>query len=226
MKKQLLIWILSAGFALFPSAKINAQIPILDIIKAGITKVIKAVDLKIQRLQNQTVWLQSAQKVIENTMSELHLNEITGWVQNQKDLYSNFYTGLREVKSIITYYHRIKEITQKQTQLIAQYNQAWRMIQADRHFTPKEISTMAGVYSGILEATLQNVNQLFTVINSFITQMSDAKRLELINQVASTVDTNYGDLLQFNNQNAMLSLSRTRDQNDAAMVKWMYGLQP
>jgi RNA binding exosome subunit len=85
---------------------------------------------------------------------------------------------------------------------------------------------MAGVYSGILEATLQNVNQLFTVINSFITQMSDAKRLELINQVASTVDTNYGDLLQFNHQNALLSLSRTKDQHDAAMVKWMYGLQP
>lgn len=226
MKKQLLIGIFCAGFALLPSAKINAQIPILDIIKAGITKVIKAVDLEIQRLQNQTVWLQSAQKLIENTMSELHLNEITGWVQNQKDLYSNFYSGLWEVKSIISYYHRIREITQKQAYLIAQYQQAWRMIQGDRHFTAQEISYMAGVYSGIMEATLQNVDQLFTVINSFSTQMSDAKRLELINQVAATVDSNYGDLLQFNQQNALLSLSRTKDAQDAAMVKWMYGLNP
>ena len=54
-----------------------AQDPITLIIKEGIKKVIVAVDLKIQRLQTKTIWLQNAQKVIENAMSKLKLNQIT-----------------------------------------------------------------------------------------------------------------------------------------------------
>ena len=33
----------------------NAQLAIAEVIKAGIKKVVKAVDLKIQRLQNKTI---------------------------------------------------------------------------------------------------------------------------------------------------------------------------
>src|ERR1700691_3659973 len=59
----------------------NAQpAAIIAVIKEGITKVIKAVDLKIQRLQTQTIWLQNAQKEIENVMSKVKLDEISGWV--------------------------------------------------------------------------------------------------------------------------------------------------
>ena len=54
-----------------------AQDPISVIIKEGIKKVIVAVDLKIQRLQNKTIWLQNAQKTIENTMSKLKLDQIS-----------------------------------------------------------------------------------------------------------------------------------------------------
>ena len=46
------------------SNKAVAQDPITLIIKEGITKVIVAVDLKIQRLQNETIWLQNAQKTL------------------------------------------------------------------------------------------------------------------------------------------------------------------
>ena len=74
---------------LFFSVELHAQIPILDIIKQGITKVIVAVDLKIQRLQNKTIWLQNAQKTLENSMSKLHLDEISDWVERQRNLYSS-----------------------------------------------------------------------------------------------------------------------------------------
>jgi hypothetical protein len=47
-----------------PATNLKAQTGILEIIKAGVIKVIKAVDLKIQRLQNKTIWLQNAQKVL------------------------------------------------------------------------------------------------------------------------------------------------------------------
>lgn len=203
---------------------VQAQIPIADVIKQGVTKVIKAVDLQVQRLQNKTICLQNAQKVVENSMSQLHLNEITDWVQKQKDLYSDYYKGLSQVKSAITYYHQIKDISTKQTQLIAEYKHAWNTVQHDNHFTASELKYISQVYSGILDETVKNVDALLLVVNSFVTQMSDAKRIEIINSVADKVDQNYSDLHQFNNQNALLSLQRAKDGNEVHMVKAMYGL--
>ena len=80
--------------AMAPLQPAQAQIPIAEIIKAGIIKVIKAVDLKIQRLQNKTVWLQNAQKVLENEMSKLNLTEIGDWANRQKELYANYFDEL------------------------------------------------------------------------------------------------------------------------------------
>ncbi|MGN6212063.1 conjugal transfer protein TraI [Parafilimonas sp.] len=220
MKKLIVLLAICSVF----TVRTNAQFGIGQIIKLTVTKVIKAIDLQVQRIQNKTVVLQNAQKVVENTMSELHLNEITGWVQKQKDLYSSFYKDLWKVKTIITDYHRVKEIAERQAQLVSEYQHAWNMLRQDKHFTADEINYMAQVYSGILNQTVQNINQLFTVVNSFTTQMSDAERMEIINNVNDEVNKNYNDLHQFNTQNSLLTLSRTKDENDAAMVKWMYSL--
>lgn len=204
---------------------VHAQIPVVAIIKAAVKKVIKAADLKIQRLQNETIWLQNAQKVLENTMSKLKLDEISDWVTKQKDLYQDYFDELYRVKTIIAYYNRIREITALQKRLVDEYQRVWGQLKQDKHFTAWELAYMEQVYSGMLDESLKNIDQLFLVVNSFTTQMSDAQRLTIINAAADRIAQNYSDLLQFNAQNAMLSLQRAKDANDASMVKAMYGLQ-
>ena len=54
--------------------------------------------------------------------------------------------------------------------------------------------------------------------------MSDAKRLELINNAADQVDTNYDDLMRFNQQNVLLSLQRAKSAYEVETVKKLYGL--
>lgn len=223
MKKICVVLMLCTGLSL-PASRVHAQIPILSVITSAIKKVIKAVDLEVQRLQNQTIVLQNAQKAVENVMSQLHLTDITNWVQKQKDLYSQYYNELMQVKSIIVYYDRVKDIAAKQVQLVNSYKNAWKLLQSDKHFTSDELNYIAQVYSGILDETVQNIGQLTMVVNSFITQMSDAKRMEVINHVAARVDENYSDLQRFNTENGMLSLQRAKDANDAQAVKTMYGL--
>lgn len=210
---------------LHPAQQVIAQDPITEIIKAGIKKVIKAVDLKIQRLQNKTIWLQNAQKVVENTMSELKLNEITDWVEKQRTLYRDYYDELWQVKNVISYYHRVKEITSKQVQLVAEYKRAWALFRQDKHFTADEIKYMGKVYTGILDESVKNIDQIFLVVNSFATQMSDAKRLEIINNAYAQVESNYSDLKAFNRENVLVSLQRAKTKNDVAVVKDLYGLQ-
>ena len=206
-----------------PAEKI-AVLPILEIVKAVTKKVIKAIDLRIQKLQNKTIWLQNAQKKVENVLSKLKLDEISDWTKKQKELYKGYYEELAKVKSVITYYQRIKEITKKQTRLVQEYERAWNLLKQDTHFIESEIVYMERVYNGILEESVKNIDQIFLILDSFTTQMSDLKRLEIINKAADEIDSNYDDLTLFNQQNIMLSLQRAKTEADVNQVKQFYGI--
>lgn len=226
MKKKLiisLVCLLLVSTQARPAEKTMA-LPILEIVKAVTKKVIKAIDLRIQKLQNKTIWLQNAQKQVENVLSKLKLDEISDWTQKQKDLYKGYYEELAKVKSIITYYQRIKEITKKQTQLVQEYERAWNLFKQDRHFKDNEIQYMERVYEGILEESVKNIDQIFLILDSFTTQMSDLKRLEIINKAADQIDGNYDDLILFNQQNILLSLQRAKTEADVDQVKQFYGI--
>lgn len=196
----------------------------IAVIKEAIKAVIKAIDLRIQKLQNKTIWLQNTQKKLENTLSKIKLDEISDWTKKQKNLYKNYYDELMKVKSIITYYQRIRDITQKQVRLVDEYERAWSLFQKDNHFNADELVYMQKVYSGILIESIKNIDQIFLILDSFSTQMSDAKRLEIINTAADQIDANYDDLMLFNRQNILLSLQRAKTKNDVDAVKKFYGI--
>lgn len=206
-----------------PQQEAKAQDPIMEIIKQAVIKVIKAVDLKIQRLQNKTIWLQNAQKTLENKMSQLKLDEIKDWVEKQRKLYDDYFQELRQVKTVLAYYQRVKDIVQRQVQIVAEYKGAWALFRQDKNFTKEELDYMFNIYAGMMEESGKNVDQLFLVVNAFITQMTDAKRLEIINTVADNIEQQYVDIKDFNNQNKMISLQRAVAKGEIDYVKRLYG---
>lgn len=224
MKKWVVIVVLSLALLMSAATHVQAQAGIAQVIAEGIKKVIRAVDLRIQRLQNQTIWLQNAQKTIENTLSKLRLDEITDWVERQRVLYKDYFDELARVKSIIAYYHRVNTIIRRQVQLVNEYKRAYDLFKQDDHFNANEIVYMGRVYTGILEQSVKNLDQLFLVINSFATTMSDAKRMEMINAAGDGIDQTYQDLLTFNRQNMTLSLQRAKDLREINVLKKLYGL--
>lgn len=210
-------------FATAPVQQAQAN-PIAAIIKKAVIWVIKAVDLIIQRLQNKTIWLQNAQKELENILSKMKLDEIADWTEKQKEQYRKYYEELSKVKSLIAYYQRIKEITAKQGKLVGEYRRVWELFKQDKNFTAAELEYMATVYAGMLKESVKNIDLISMIIKSFTTQMADAKRLEIINHAADQVEKNYDDLKLFNQQNMLLSLQRAKTQHDVEAVKKLYGL--
>ena len=177
MKKILIIVGIALSISIAPVQHTNAQIPILEIIKAAVKKVIKAVDLKIQRLQNKTIWLQNAQKTLENKMSKLKLTEISDWSKKQKELYAKYFDELWKVKNAISSYQAVRDIIKKQVQLVQEYSKAFNLSKQDKNFTADELDYMQKVYTGILDESIKNIDQIQLVLNAFATQMTDAKRL-------------------------------------------------
>ncbi|WP_345101565.1 conjugal transfer protein TraI [Mucilaginibacter panaciglaebae] len=226
MKKYMVILPVSAVtvFVSIPKGA-DAQLVVGSVISSTVGRVIRAIDLEVQRMQNQTIWLQNAQKALENQLSKLKLNEISSWSQQQKDLFSQYYQELWNIKTAIAYYSRISDLSQKQVALVNSYNQAWALIKNDKHFTAEELSYMTNVYSGILQASVNDLDQILSVIHANKTQMPDAKRMEIINKAADHMDTNYSDLQQFNTQNEMLSLQKAQSENEVLTLKKYYGIE-
>ena len=125
---------------------------------------------------------------------------------------------------VLTYYQRVKDIVEQQVQIVNEFKTAWALFKQDKNFTSDELDYMFGVYTGMMDESGKNIDQLFLVINAFVTQMSDAKRLEIINSVSGNVQQNLMDLKEFNEQNKMISLQRATEQGDIDYVKKLYGL--
>lgn len=222
MKRMIATALLAVLLVAAPTQRSHAIV--WKVVTAAVKKVVKAIDLQIQRQQNKVIWLQNAQKTLENTLSKLKLREITDWTERQRDLYKGYFEELNKVKTIIGYYQRVRDIARKQAGLVEEYRRAWAMLRSDPRFTPGEVEYMAGVYQGILAATVENIDQLALVVRSFATSMSDAQRLEIITGVDSAVDGNLADLRRFNTENAMLSMQRAKSQAEVDRIRQWYGL--
>lgn len=223
--KYLVVMVCLCGITLVPSQKANAQLIVAEVIKKGVVKVIKALDLQIQRLQTKTIMLQNGQKVVENIMSRLKLEEISNWTEKHRKLYADYFDELSKVKGILSGYHRIKAATKLQMALVEEYKRSYGLIKKDKNFTSAELDYILGVYNGMINESIENLDQLFLVVNSFATQMTDAQRLGIINKAADGIEVTYNDLKAFNASNIQLSIQRSKDLIEVLKIKQLYGLQ-
>jgi len=221
--KWVLLFVLILGGLLLPNGGAHAQL--IEIADEIIKEALETADLKIQRLQTQTLVLQNAEKSLENTMAGNLLDDITGWVQQQDQLFSEYYGELWQVKSALTGFSKVAQLIDRQAQLVKEYQRVTAAIRQDPHFSPTEVSDMMTVYAGILNASVRNTNQLALVIQGSLTQMDDAGRLRIIDETAANIDHNYATLEQYNQENTLLSLQRAKDEADIQSIKILYGIQ-
>ena len=203
----------------------RAQDPITEAIKAGVTKVIVALDLQVQRLQNETIWLQNAQKVLENKLSELRLTEIADWTEQQRQLYAGYFQELWQVKAALSRYRQVQETVQLQAALVEEYRRAYRLFRQDPNLSPEELDFMAAVYSGILSESLTYLDQLLLTLSANATQLHDAERLALIQEAVAGLGQCFQNLRAFNEDTLRLCLQRAREKDNLQHIQQLYGIQ-
>jgi dsDNA-specific endonuclease/ATPase MutS2 len=224
MKKKLLLTALLIFISSLASHQLQAQVPGVGLITGLIKKVIVAIDLKVQQLQNQTIALQNAEQQVENGLHLHSLNGISDWLNKEKSLYAGYYQELSRVRRKIAGCNAVKRIISQQAQLQREYKDANALFHRDPHFSPGELQYMANVYHGILQESLRNLDETITIISYAATQMDDAERLERISLAARAMQGNLDHLRQFNRQNASLSLLRAKDERERATVKQLYNI--
>jgi hypothetical protein len=202
----------------------HAQIPILDIVTEAAEKVVMAIDLQVQQLENETLGLQEAQKALENQLVGSELTGIATWLEDQKDLYVGYYQELWEAKTAISGFERVAQMIKEEEQLVSQVKQLNAAMGQDRHLTAAEVTAMGNQLSGIVKATEQDIGRLEMAIQALVTQMSDADRLRIVDEAGDGIDQHYSDVQVLGQRSAILSLNRAQDANDVAVTRALYGL--
>jgi hypothetical protein len=209
---------------LFPKVGDAQILDIISIINAAVKKVIVAADLEIEKLQTETIGFQNTEKELENDMEQSELSGIAEWVQDQRDLFSEYYTELWQVKNALDTYEQVRAMINKEAAIVSGFKQAYGVLSKDTHFTPAELTNMYNVLSGIASQSAQNLERLTMVITTLVTQMDDAGRLRIIDDTGAAIDKNYSDLAQFSQQSFLQSIQRSKDANDIAATRALYGI--
>jgi hypothetical protein len=223
-KNKIIVGTLAFFFSLTGN-NVQAQIPVVSLISSAIKKVITALDLKVQQLQNQTIVLQNTEASVENNLHLNSLSDISGWLNKERTLYQNYYQELAKVKILISDYDEVKKIISQQKELLAEYNNASTLFYRDTHFSGSELNTMENVYGGILQESIRNLQEVTTAVTAFSTQMDDAERMLSIHHASAGMQTNLDHLRQYNNQNAIISYERAQSDRDRQVVRQLYGIQ-
>jgi hypothetical protein len=224
MKIKRILPVLILWMAIGQIQTANAQIPVVSLLSSVVKKVIIALDLKVQQLQNQTIALQNAEASLENNLHLNNLNDISGWLNKERKLYADYYQELAKVKTVISDYDEVKRIITRQKELLSECHNSSALFHRDAHFSASELKAMENIYGGILQESERNLEEALTAVQSFSTQMDDAERLAMVHHASTGMQTNLGHLRQYNNQNVTLSLERARDDQDRQAVKALYGI--
>jgi hypothetical protein len=134
-------------------------------------------------------------------------------------LHQTFLDGLMLVNPELRKYKRVADIISYQASILAEYRSAYSRFRNGGQFTASEIEHMAKVYTGLLDRSGQQIDELTMVLSSGKLRMNDAERISVINRI-------YGDMVQqlsflrgFNRRASSLQDQRTRSKAETEALK-------
>ncbi|OCX54337.1 hypothetical protein BEL04_08750 [Mucilaginibacter sp. PPCGB 2223] len=151
-------------------------------------------------------------------------NQVRSVASGNFNLHATFLNGLNAVSPAVANYGRVADIILQQANLVAEYKRYQASFRQSGTFNAAELGYMANVYSTLLQQSLQNLSRLTDILMTGKLRMSDADRLKAIDRIYVDSSDQYSFLKSFDRQGALLSLQRSKDQNDMQTLKQLYGL--
>jgi regulatory protein YycH of two-component signal transduction system YycFG len=140
------------------------------------------------------------------------------------DLHNLYLTGLMAVNPAVRNNRRVNQIISQQNDIIREYKRYKSLFRQSGTFSSKELDYIANVYSQLVKQSDANIDDLASVTIAGQLRMSDDDRLRGIDRIYNSSFDQLQFLRFFNRQAVMLSLQRSRDLNDARILKVLYGL--
>ena len=203
-------FILFTSFTL--SGTVNAQG--LSNIFSQKSSDLKSVAKQIALLQLYIGWVEKGYKIAQKGLTTI------GKVKNGEfNLHSLFFSSLSAVNPAIKKYSKVAIIISDQL-FIAQN---FRKILGIKHLTPAEFSYLQTIYSNMLIACTNSLDELIEVISDNTFQMHDVERIRRIDRIYSDMEGKVGFTKRLAGEVSTLSGQRLAEENDIEFLQKMEG---
>ncbi|WP_423147795.1 TerB family tellurite resistance protein [Rubrolithibacter danxiaensis] len=151
-------------------------------------------------------------------------NNIKDLSEGNFSLHKTFLDELMEVSPAVRNYKKVADIINYQLILVKEYKMAYRRFKQDSNFTSPELDYLGRVYNNLFKQSLNNLDDLATIITSDKLRMSDDERLKAIDNICMDMQDKLQFLRYFNNNTTVLALQRAKERNDVNTIRNIYGL--
>ncbi|MGN6605340.1 MAG: TerB family tellurite resistance protein [Ginsengibacter sp.] len=152
-------------------------------------------------------------------------NTIKNISEGNFKLHDLFLNSLLQVSPTVRKYQRITDIIQAQIHIVSEYKVALKQFRLSGQFSTREMAYISKVYSNLFNRSLQNLDDLASVITANKFRMTDNERLSSIDGIWKETSDELTFLRHFNNHTKILALQRAKDQNDILMMNQLYDVK-
>jgi hypothetical protein len=152
-------------------------------------------------------------------------NTIKNISEGNFKLHDLFLNSLLQVSPTVKKYQRVTDIIQAQIAIVSEYKAALKQFKLSGQFSTGEIDYITKVYSNLFNHSLQNLDDLASVISANKLRMTDNERLSSIDDIWKETSDELTFLRHFNNHTRILALQRAKDQNDILMMNQLYDVK-
>lgn len=140
------------------------------------------------------------------------------------DIHKVFLDGLMQVSPVVKKYRKVIDIIERQGQIVKEYKNSFKRFRTSGQFNVTEIGYMSQVYSGLLDQSLQGLDELLMVITANQLRMSDEERLAAIDKIFAGMEDKLSFLRNFNRGNSILVMQRGKESVDTKVSQQLYGI--
>lgn len=178
--------------------------------------------LNVEKLSQMKNILQDMKKGYE--VVSKGYNAVKNISQGNFSLHEVFLDGLMLVSPEIKKYRRVADIIRDQKNLVSEYKSAFRSFQSSGGLNLSELDYLGRVYKQLFDQSLNNLDELVTVITAGTLRMSDEQRLKAIDRIFADTQDKLMFLRNFNQQAMLLSQQRIRQQAELGSSRSLYDL--
>lgn len=138
------------------------------------------------------------------------------------NLHSAFLTSLMAVSPAVRQYGRVADILTSQASIVSEYKAAWQQVQSGGHFTAQELLYLNGVFTSLLNQSVDNLTNLTNILTANTLRMSDAERLQAIDHLYADTQHKLVFLRHFGSELQLMQVQRQKEQNDANTLNHLF----
>jgi murein DD-endopeptidase MepM/ murein hydrolase activator NlpD len=195
----------------------------------GISSISKAQSAEVQQLLLNYEKLTQLKNILTDMKKGYQIvskgySTIKNIAEGNFNLHDAFINGLMAVSPEVRNYKRVPDIIQYQKNIVREYKQAFNRFRNSGNFSLNEIEYLTKVYSNLFNQSLQNLDELATVITASKLSMSDDERLKAIDRIFQDTEDKLQFLRDFNKKTAILSIQRDKEKREIEKTQQLYHL--